>query len=235
MNLSGCPHGFCIECLGSYLADCARTKSTGLVVPCPHHECQSLLSRSEIKALSPSIIDVKDISVYSLLEDTANENFVVSDPSFRFCPHPGCGSAVRFIAPSYSKATKLIGTGLLELVGGACTAICDDAKGQNVETNATLTYEGLRDENYFSVDVQPKRAHRFCFRCGELAIHWPVTCDMLNEWKEVVAKEVKDVANPAGGDDYNDLAQKMWMKANTRPCPKVSDIFCIQFLKCTFF
>jgi hypothetical protein len=228
VNLNGCHHGFCRDCLGSYLLDCAKTKSTGLVVPCPHHDCKALLTRGEIKILGSSIVDDRDRSVYSILEDTANETFVALDPSFRFCPHPGCGNAVRFNAPSYSKTTKLIGTGLLELVGGVCTAVYGEDHTRNMETDDDpLTYEGVRDSHYFSVDIQPKRAHRFCFQCGEIGIHWPVACDVLQEWKEVVEKQVKDVANPEADEDYNDLAQKMWMKANTRPCPKVSKIFCI--------
>jgi hypothetical protein len=190
-----------------------------------------LLSFEEIRETSSGLMvvsDGKDTSVFDMLNETSNDHFVQSDPSFRFCPHPGCGCAVRFNAPTYAKASKLTGTGLLELVGAVCTLVTnkgieDENGADSPLNNLPVTYEGVQDINYYDCKVQPKQAHRFCFECGEVGIHWPVPCDRLRDWKEAIDEQVSIVASPGiAGDDYNEVAQKLWMKTNTRPCPNVS-------------
>lgn len=233
-QLTGCVHSFCANCLGDYLVECSKS-STGFVVSCPHQECKSLLSPSELLELAPTV------AVYDKLRISANDNFVVSADDFRFCPHPGCGQkgAVKINLPEYSKTSKLAGSGLLELVGAACTNVHDEGSddGRANETldeqsydAAVITYDGIRDARYNDLTnlVQPKRAHRFCFQCGEQHIHWPVTCERLSEWKNTIAEQIEEangddvVVDTGVGYNFNDVAQKLWMKANTRPCPKVS-------------
>ena len=36
-------------------------------------------------------------------------------------------------------------------------------------------------------------------------------------WKERITEEIGEIDTPNG--DFNELAQNMWLKANTRPCP----------------
>jgi hypothetical protein len=209
-SLKGCEHSFCVDCLGEYISDCAQCKTTGLVITCPHHECCNPLSPLEIVNMSP------DSDVYGRLLDTANENFVMSAADLRFCPHPGCPGIVKFNFPSYIR-TAGISPDLLSIAGAVCTAVHGNAE------RCPPTYEGVYDPNYFSTASldQPKRAHRFCFECGDTKVHWPITCKRLDEWKSTVQEEIKEVEDE-GGTDYNDVAQKLWLKANTRPCPKVS-------------
>jgi ankyrin repeat protein len=209
-SLQGCEHSFCIDCLGEYISDSAQSKTTGLVIPCPHHECCAPLSPLEVVNLSP------DSDVYGRLLDAANENFVTSAEDLRFCPHPGCPGVVKFNLPSYIKAAR-ISSEFLTIAGAVCTAVHGNAAA------CPPTYEGVYDPNYFSAVSldQPKRAHRFCFACGDSQVHWPISCKRLDEWKSTVQEEVKDVEDE-DGTDYNDVAQRLWLKANTRPCPKVS-------------
>jgi len=69
-------------------------------------------------------------------------------------------------------------------------------------------------------------AHRFCFGCGDYSRHFPVSCGVLEQWNKKVRDEVQQVKsagdNQKSGDSYEDVAQRLWMRANTRPCPKVS-------------
>jgi ariadne-1 len=92
-----------------------------------------------------------------------------------------------------------------------------DAK---IGDGCTLTYEGVEDLEYNNCHSteQPPKAHRFCFSCGE-SVHWPLTCERLDKWNEKVREEIGEVVDENGDGDLNDLAQKLWIKANTRPCP----------------
>jgi hypothetical protein len=215
--LESCSHSFCRDCLGEYIANCAKAKS-GFVIQCPHHECQAPLTAYEIASLSPTM------DVYEDLLNTANENFVVKATDFRFCPHPSCSGIVQFQAPPYIKSAAMDQT-LLHIVGAVCTA----SHPSGSINPGRLTYEGVHDPNYIIAKsmVPIRKAHRFCFACGEPRCHWPVDCDRLSKWESVVKHQVNKVihAETDGSrsekHDYNDVAQKLWLKTNTRPCPKV--------------
>ena len=210
-SLEGCKHSFCAECLGEYISDCAQSKTTGLVVVCPHHECKTPLSPLEVVNLSPNTY------IYGKLIDTANENFVVSAEDLHFCPHPACYGVSKFNLPSYVNKAGF-DNDLITIIGAVCTAVHENT------SDCLPTYEGVRDPNYFNAKSleQPKRAHRFCFECGSSEIHWPVSCKTLEEWKTVVEEEIKNVESVGEADtNFNDVAQRLWLKANTRPCPKV--------------
>jgi hypothetical protein len=219
-GLVGCEHSFCIDCMGEYLADCAQSRFSGITIQCPHHECNSLLTLAEIKEFAPN----RD--VYRKLLNAANDNFIVSSYEYRFCPHPGCCMAVKFNRAAGISASTLSEESPLLLVGAVCTGI--ESTQQTSSSSAELksktfkTYEGLRDPNYYGLYTQPRKSHRFCFQCGESYSHWPVRCQKLQEWKTTMVEEIGEVENDkSGAESFNDVAQKLWLKANTRPCPKV--------------
>jgi hypothetical protein len=226
MQLVGCTHAFCLDCLSEYLTECSRS-NTGMVISCPHHNCKSLLSPTELQNWAPK-------QVHEKLRCADIDSFVVSAHDFTFCPRAGCGQngAVNVIP---SKHSKLSDVGFLKLIGAVCTNVHNEEselKGLHKiisqEEVSTLTYEGVYEPRCYDVMklVQPKSAHRFCFLCREEGIHWPITCDRLKEWKSTITDQIgseHDDANERNGaNNFNDVAQKLWVKANTRPCPKVS-------------
>jgi hypothetical protein len=219
-DLTGCEHSFCVDCMGEYLADCAQSRSSGITIPCPHHECNSLLTLAEIKEFSPNH------RVFQKLLNAANDNFIVSSYEYKFCPHPGCCMAVKFNRASGILPSSLSEELPLVLVGAVCTGI--ESARQTSSSSGELkgelseTYEGLRDPNYYGLYTQPRTSHRFCFQCGESYNHWPVRCHKLQEWKNTITEEIGEVENEnTGAESFNEVAQKLWLKANTRPCPKV--------------
>ena len=216
-ELKGCNHGFCVECLGDYIGECARTGDTGVCINCPHHECSVPLSNEEIEALSPTQ-DVHD----SLIK-AADETFVSKAKDMVFCPHPGCQGVVHCTRPPFAVSHQL-DIDLIFFTGAVCTAVGENANNDvcGTSVDARLTYEGVKDENYSATrcSTQPLAAHRFCFACGGKP-HWPVTCEVLDQWKEKIEEEVGEEGSDGKGDNFNDVAQKLWLKANTRPCPKV--------------
>jgi len=210
-RLQGCVHGFCRPCLKEYLADCAGAKNTGLSIPCPHHECASYFTTEEITALLED-----NPEHHSRIVEAANEKFVTAAYDMRFCPHPGCNGIVRRLPQT---AFNSLGPDLdlLDCLGAVCTAGSTSTSGL-----ITLTYEGVMDSEYNNCQSlqQPAAAHRFCFSCGE-GVHWPVPCERLEKWKEKVEEEIGDVdGNVVDPNDVSAVAQKLWLKANTRPCPR---------------
>ena len=207
--LQTCAHGFCRLCLGAYIADTARSRNDGLVVKCPHHECMSPLDPEEVSRFSS---DQKD---FLQLQASSNNCLVTGSEMLRFCPHPDCGCVVKLTLPNFAKEAGLDDVGIFHLVGAVC------ARKGSSQQSPFLSYEGLDDPQYFKHEAQPRRAHRFCFSCGESHAHWPLNCDSLDEWKQEVATHLREVAGEdLNDDDFNGIAQKLWMKANTRPCPK---------------
>jgi len=225
--LSGCRHAFCKDCLGDYISDCAESNS-GLTVRCPHHECNLPLSPSEVVELSPST------SAYEQLLQSENTSFVSNASDVRFCPHPDCDGMVQFITPR-DVANSSLDPSLLHTVGAVCTSCKgrdndDNDSQQPFPKEVPRTYEGMLDPHYKDCksEIPPRKPHRFCFACGDTRMHWPVSCTKLEEWKEAIEEQVKKVRGTDDGEggnseeNYNDIAQKLWLKTNTRPCPKVS-------------
>lgn len=215
--LSGCVHGFCADCLKGYLKDCASTKMGMSSITCPHHECEVPLTSREINDL---LNDQPDDA--ARIQEATQEQFVTAAHDFKFCNHPGCPGIVhRLSAPFLSKHG--IDEALVDYAGAVCTAtnaIPSTSSNQD-ESEYPLTYEGVEDEGYHNAwsTVQPRKAHRFCFACGEKP-HWPISCKKLEEWKQKVEEEVGTVEDSGSNDKSSDLAQKLWIKTNTRPCPK---------------
>jgi hypothetical protein len=128
---------------------------------------------------------------------------------------------VRRVTQSFL-TTAGLESNFLDFTGAVCTAGHPVESSSATADNASVTYEGIRDPEYINCRSlrQPRKAHRFCFACGE-GIHWPVTCERLEEWKQKIREEVGDYEADGEGNTANDLAQKLWLKANTRPCPEV--------------
>jgi Ankyrin repeats (many copies) len=225
-QLSTCDHGFCTECLDDYFL---TSTSSGFVIECPHHSCNSLLSRQDILDVAPP-----ESSTYNRLHHSAIDTFIVSSNSYAYCPYPGCGdnTAIHVLLPK-----RLLDAGVFKFIGAVCTnvdkvdIIADSAEVSDKNDRPPIvTYEGVHDSLHYNIVdmVQPKLAHRFCFQCGDKRIHWPVTCSRLQEWKSTIVEQVgEDVHDSAASrsdatTNFNDVAHNLWMKANTRPCPKVS-------------
>ena len=208
-QMKSCRHAFCVDCLRGYLRNLASSKSQGLTALCPHHECSSPLCPTEL-------IDLTDTDVYEALKRVSAENFISNTKFIKHCPHPDCNGIVRLNTPKVSSKYNFDMDLLLSL-GGICTAV-SPANGSD-----PVTYEGIAHPDYFNCRSRKclPRAHRFCFGCGEEGSHFPVHCDKIDEWKDTIREHVAQVQED--GEDvgnYNDVAQKLWMKVNTRPCPK---------------
>ena len=212
--LKGCKHYFCSDCLGDYISESARTRETGISIDCPHHECKVPLDVGELELLSPSP------EIFTSLTVAADDNFIATASDLCFCPHPGCEGVVRKYIPQFLISNKL-DSDLMDYAGATCIAV---SKTENDASE--LTYEGVHDENYklTTNTVQPIKAHRFCSACGDTKIHWPVPCNILEKWKEKIEEEIGELDEEEGGaknsNGFDDVAQRLWMKANTRPCPK---------------
>ena len=220
IELTGCDHSFCAECLGDYVSECAKSKECGVTIKCPHHECSAFMSFEEIEKLAPSP------DVYESLQKAADDICVATADDLCFCPHPGCDRIVQRVLPSFVRSAKL-DCNLIGLCGAVCAG-SHSSTGPHTsleDSSCPLTYDGVPDANYqlTSNAVQPNTPHRFCFSCGSETIHWPINCEALEQWKEKIAKEVGEVDNgeeSVDGVTFNDVAQRLWMRANTRPCPK---------------
>jgi ankyrin repeat protein len=211
MSLSACEHGFCKDCLADYIKDCAKEKTPMHMITCPHHECTSIFAKRDIELLMKD-----EQSSLERLYEATTENFVTVSDDLKFCPFPGCHGIVHRL-PQSSSSNGRFDAHFLNYTGATCVAVDDRSR---IGDGCTLTYEGVEDLEYNNCHSlqQPPKAHRFCFACGE-TVHWPLTCERLQKWNEKIQEEIGEVNEDRESGDFNDLAQKMWIKANTRPCP----------------
>lgn len=214
MALENCGHGFCRDCLQDYLKESANKRTAAHLIRCPDHNCDAGISKMNLH----SLLENDDPSTLRCIMDASSNNFITSHTNFRFCPHPGCSGIVhRFPQPKWASADY--DENILNYTGAVCTAVTTSK--EKIGNECTLTYEGVEDLDYTNCRSlqRPSKAHRFCFSCGE-GVHWPLTCERLGEWRQRISDEIGQVDDKSGGSDFNELAQKVWLKANTRPCPK---------------
>lgn len=207
-QLKECKHGFCSNCLSGYISSSSESRS-GLRIICPDHRCKMLISEKNLKAL------VTNNAVYEQMVASENENFVSAAKDFKFCPRPGCNGIVMQTVAKL-KLAELYEEESIQCLPAFCTRV-DGSDFLNVQ--AKQGYDGVKDNDYFSkVEKQPLKAHRFCFTCGK-APHWPASCSDMEIWREKVAQETGTVANEGDGS-FEEVAQNLWLKVNTRSCPK---------------
>jgi len=198
ITLKNCSHGFCQSCLVGYLESLYEERGIGLLeIKCPNHCCPCLVDPEDIQKIN--------LDLYEKFTLVENELFLGKSHDIRYCP--SCDSIVQKLVPKVLQEN--FGHDCIDFAGAVC---CSNTN------SACRTYEGLEDEAYKNVDCgrQPNKGHRFCFTCSKEP-HWPLECSLLEKWLDRVREEV--------GDDleektYEDLAADLWLKANTRPCPK---------------
>lgn len=213
MKFDGCSHAFCTDCLEGYVMDLARSLTPVSKIMCPQHGCQGSVGQRFIDKL------VKDHPKTSVrIDDATVRHFVSSSYDFKFCNHPGCTGVVKKM-PQRFFARAGYDPDLHDYCGAVCTAGPKNRCPPG--SSPMLTYDGVEDSKYNSCrsKTQPQRAHRFCFKCGE-SMHWPVPCDKLKEWKKKMQEEIGEVEEEETGANADELAMKMWMKANTKSCPQ---------------
>jgi len=77
-----CKHGFCKDCLTSYL----KTKIDNnevLKINCPQVKCREAYSQKIIR-------DLVEPETYKLYQERLVKKVMNRDPNFKFCPQPGC-------------------------------------------------------------------------------------------------------------------------------------------------
>ena len=82
-TLDSCYHRFCRECLSGYIA--VKVKDGDCAVPCP--SCKRTLMREEIR----HVCEPADFQRY---EDFLLKQTLEAMPDVRWCPRPGCGTAM---------------------------------------------------------------------------------------------------------------------------------------------
>jgi hypothetical protein len=207
--MKDCPHGFCTSCLHDYITTnyvnpTTRTLSIPtLRIPCPHHECQSYISESQLSMLVPP----QDLAT---LKQGERELFILSfrPQRFKFCPHVGCSGIVHASPPL--EYQSLYGEESWKYMGAICTGsspTCTSSKQDSLSFINTGSFSSKRNQS----------VHRFCFSCGSLTPHWPASCDYHAQWVATVEEQMKGISSST---NFDDVAHHLWLKANTRPCPK---------------
>jgi len=94
-----CNHTFCNECWGSHLA--LKINEGEPEIHCPHLKCNTRVPDSFIKTLVPG-------SVFEKYLRFVTKNFVRENDTVRWCPTPGCQSAITFDQSSSTSDSTIV-------------------------------------------------------------------------------------------------------------------------------
>ena len=221
-TLKQCKHSICTPCLLRYIDSTVKDK-LGLRIICPASDCRMLISTQDIETAilvnKDGGTDQDNKNVSSSIWKHECENFVASANDWCFCPHANCQNVVQ----------RIISNQIIETYDEESTlslpAVCVGTYEYMEDPNMKLirTYEGVPySSNLSCLDKTPPKAHRFCYSCLKNH-HWPAHCSDIDAWLNLLASKKEEVGITSDSHESQvnqDLAQQMWLKANTRSCPK---------------
>lgn len=94
-----CNHTFCNECWGTHLA--TKINEGEPEIHCPHLKCNTHVPDGFIKLLVP-------VSVFDKYLRFVTKNFVRENDTVRWCPTPGCQSAITFDQSNSSSDSAIV-------------------------------------------------------------------------------------------------------------------------------
>ena len=138
ITLGFCGHGFCKDCMKDYMKENSNNRTPAHLLKCPDHNCDAGISKLDLH----SLLEHDDSKTLACIFDASSENFIMSHPNFKFCPHPGCSGIVhRFPQPKWASADY--DENILDYTGAVCTAVTPST--EKVGNERILTYEGVED------------------------------------------------------------------------------------------
>ena len=179
-----CGHNFCLTCWKEYL-ELKISEGKVAEVQCPGFDCSKVVPVEVVAKIIPQEVDAKYLKF-------GINAFVESNPSLRWCPHPGCGRAVYLENPPEGADS-----GPAEAESGS------QASGDGNQTPRTVDC-GL--------------GHFFCWACAVDA-HDPCNCELWTQWKEVVSEQ--DGANlvSSAAQAAEQASSTAYVTAHSKPCP----------------
>jgi hypothetical protein len=217
-------------------------------IPCPHFDCCMLLDQSTLTNLLSAdmlrTLTKGDVELFVL--STGDFRFC-PQPSCTGIVHakPPCEMMERYDKHCASFMGAVC-TACTTTPEGDDNTTTNTSKNDTDPTPPTMacTYEGMRVPKPLyhtvtsSMPFERTRAHRFCFSCGGPNAHFPASCEYMERWRDTVTTEMKGIVSPESGgggegasesnvsdeeskENFEEVAHRLWIKANTRPCPKV--------------
>lgn len=176
-----CNHMFCNDCWTQYLHDKITNGQVHGIV-CPQFACYRLVPIHIVEKLVS-----RDMASKYLQYDI--KAFVDSNPTIRWCPHPGCGQAVQKPHDEEHVLSPLT-----------------DQRTVDELSETTSSYM-----------VHCGNDHYFCWNCGEFA-HAPCTCKEWSDWLKKVQFMTKKIGGMSSSQ-VEEAASNQWISVNSKPCP----------------
>ncbi|GMH88287.1 hypothetical protein TrST_g6931 [Triparma strigata] len=199
-------HGICADCLEGYLVNHSLNRG-GTRVKCPMHNCDFLVAHE---------IVVKYAGEEGLerMNNVDCDVFVNSASDLKYCKVAGCSEVVKLTLSDDWRDRW--GEKCINNAGACCRTCTRGEDGDNV------TAEGVYSDGYRTdASKLPLKAHSWCWECGG-GVHWPIPCDMLQQWNEKLEEEGVAGDEQVAGETFEQAAHRLWLKANTKPCPACS-------------
>ena len=121
-----------------------------------------------------------------------------------------------------------VGGSILDFFGGLMNGAArssgavSDLSGGAVEDGDNVSMKKTAPKPTEPKTVICSNGHSFCSLCDQPA-HAPTSCDDQRAWVQKVKDEISDASAESGqSGDFNDLANALWLKANTKKCPRCS-------------
>jgi hypothetical protein len=188
--LSG--HSYCLDCWSSHLK--VQISENGLgYMSCPGYKCGEILELFWAPMLLKSQVLVNRLRNQRALH-------VADCAGFKTCPVEGCGLRVHI--------PKQIDDSLEGQTPSPSLLRSPRSEAPVATGTNQITHVAMCDNN-----------HLFCVSCFQTA-HSPCTCIQFPHWLQLVREEMKSIGADPNASLGDDLANALWVAANTKRCPR---------------
>lgn len=186
-------HCFCLNCWSNHVSIQVNDNGLGCL-PCPAYKCGEILDFQWAPIL------LKSSDMMQRLQQH-RQRHILDLAGYKTCPVDGCG----LIIYSSSQAAN-------HTHGNGVVTSPTDASSANAATAAVMPPAAICSNG-----------HAFCMTCTQVA-HTPCACSDVLRWQQLLREEmqVADVKDPEQATSGDDLANALWVAANTKRCPRCS-------------
>lgn len=239
-------HGFCWNCLRSY-QEIQVKEGLACLLRCPGYKCTHHYDCNWWSSiLLPGTTAVSETEVFlpKRLQHLRHERVIDTCPSLQKCPVDGCGlilvlddipqhiTALTFPPPpllshSTGELAEQQSNPWPFLEEAYVRSIVNDL-AQVREVDVNMHSKSIHDKEYRTVlkglqNSWPKNIlcgdHALCLSCSGEA-HAPCSCSDWTVWQKKIARVLKTVQTGPPGSGNDDVANALWVAANTKKCPR---------------
>lgn len=207
-----CPagHGYCLSCWSSHL-QVQVMENGAYCLGCPGYKCAEILNSRWSK-----VVLAEEAFVTRLQEQRLRHFIDCNSSHMKWCTAADCGCIICIDSSSNDELSQMASMQLNP--SSSSSNKSNGTQGHNSNNQGQSNTDLLQ----LPKSVLCHNNHDMCLACSSES-HTPCSCSDWITWQQRVEEEIEAVSkfNSAGKlNSENDMANAMWLAANTKRCPR---------------